>query len=161
MELQATLPSEFHMKYLGFPTKFLSIQIERMTSGMLIHQSDLITKIISRFEVLPDQSIVITPMDQKIKFNKTMSCSPLFQGPYRHAIGCLQYLVACSRPDIASAVSILSSFSPYASPTVVHWEALMRVLHYLKGTAQLGLSFFGPHGRGACISWLFRLHLGI
>ena len=62
VELQAALSSEFLMKYLGFPTRFLGIQIKRTTSGMLFHQSDLITKMLSRFEVSPDQPTTTTPI---------------------------------------------------------------------------------------------------
>ena len=41
-------------------------------------------------------------------------------------------------------MSILSAYN--AAPTVAHWEALLRVLAYLKGTRTLGLSFSkSPH----------------
>ena len=74
-----------------------------------------------RFDVT-DVAAASTPMDPKIKFDKSMSGSPSFHGEYRHAIGCLQYLVTCSHPDIAAPVSIHSAYK--AAPTVAHWKAL-------------------------------------
>jgi hypothetical protein len=143
IELQAALSAEFQMKHLGSPTRFLGIQLQRTSSGFLIHQADLIDRILQRFGVT-DVEPASTPMDPKIKFDKCMSGSPSFHGEYRHAVGCLQYLVTCSRPDIAAPVSILSAYN--AAPTVAHWEALLRVLAYLKGTRTLGLSFSkSPH----------------
>ena len=91
------------MKHLGALTR---IQIERTELGFLIHQADLIDRILRRFDVT-DVAAASTPMDPKIKFDKSMSGSPSFHGKYRHAIACLQYLVTCLHPDIAVSVSIL------------------------------------------------------
>ena len=87
--------------------------------GFLIHQADLIDRILQRFGVA-DVEPASTPMDPKIKFDKCMSGSPSFHGEYRHAVGCLQYLVTCSHPDIAASVSILSAYAYNAAPTVAH-----------------------------------------
>ncbi|KAF3661256.1 hypothetical protein FXO38_11794 [Capsicum annuum] len=43
------------------------------------------------------------------------------------------------RPDIGYAVGILSKF--IGSPRVEHWNALIRVLRYLKGTINIGLHY--------------------
>ena len=63
---------------------------------------------------------------------------------YREAVGSLFYLVPCTRPDIAYAVSQVSQFS--SSPTGAHWEAVKRILSYLKGTSCHGVTFGGIDG---------------
>jgi hypothetical protein len=56
--------------------------------------------------------------------------------PYRKLVGSLQYL-AFTRPDVSFAVNRLSQFMH--SPSQLHWQALKRVLRYLKGTIHHGL----------------------
>ena len=57
--------------------------------------------------------------------------------PYRELVGSLQYLVTCTRPDIANAVRNLSKF--LACYDESHWKQAKRVLRYLKGTKSLCL----------------------
>jgi hypothetical protein len=59
--------------------------------------------------------------------------------PYREAVGSLMYLALATRPDIAYAVGVVSSFSN--NPGIVHWEAVKRVFKYLKGTSELWLTY--------------------
>lgn len=56
---------------------------------------------------------------------------------YRSLAGALQYLTF-TRPDIAYAVQQVCLFMH--DPRAVHFNALKRILRYLKGTADLGLS---------------------
>lgn len=49
------------------------------------------------------------------------------------------YLATCTRPDIAYAVSHLSQFNTCFNRE--HWTAAKRVLRYLKGTSDLGLTY--------------------
>ena len=81
------------MKHLGAPTHFLGIQIERTELGFLIHQADLVDRILQCFDVT-DVVAASTPIYPKIRFDTSMSGSPSFHGEYRHAIGCLQYLMS-------------------------------------------------------------------
>ena len=58
---------------------------------------------------------------------------------YQQAIGCLTYASTATRPDIAAAVSILSTFM--SNPSKEHWIGIKRVLRYIKGTLNYGLKF--------------------
>lgn len=57
---------------------------------------------------------------------------------YRHLVGSLVYLTV-TRPDIAHAVHIVSQF--VSAPTSVHYDHLLRVLRYLRGTSSRRLHY--------------------
>jgi hypothetical protein len=57
--------------------------------------------------------------------------------PYREAIGALMFLSVRTRPDIAVAVGTLAMH--VQQPLPKHWEALKRVLRYLRGSIDDGL----------------------
>ena len=65
--------------------------------------------------------------------------------PYRQAIGSLIYLVSCTRPDIAFAVSRLSQYLENAQNN--HWDAVKRVLRYLSGTQTFVIQYGGVKDR--------------
>ena len=54
-------------------------------------------------------------------------------------LGSNMYTMLQTRPDIAYAIAKLSQFS--SNPTEQHHQALKRVLRYLKGTKDLGLTY--------------------
>ncbi|XP_019186556.1 PREDICTED: uncharacterized protein LOC109181259 [Ipomoea nil] len=56
---------------------------------------------------------------------------------YRRIVGALQYLTI-TRPDLSYAVNRLCQFMH--SPTTDHWGLVKRVLRYIKGTLDYGLS---------------------
>nr|GFA38705.1 retrovirus-related Pol polyprotein from transposon TNT 1-94 [Tanacetum cinerariifolium] len=62
---------------------------------------------------------------------------------YANAVGSLMFLMVCTRPDIAYAVSIVSRY--LANLGKNHWEAVKWILKYLRGTANVGL--------GCVVSW--------
>jgi len=60
---------------------------------------------------------------------------------YSSAVGSLMYLMVCTRPDIAQAVSVVSRY--LACPEKGHWEAVKWIFRYLKGTINAHLEFGG------------------
>ncbi|KAL7596483.1 hypothetical protein Lser_V15G30114 [Lactuca serriola] len=57
---------------------------------------------------------------------------------YRSLVGAFQYL-PITRPHISFAVNQVSQF--LQAPTISHYEAVTRLLRYVKGTISLGLCF--------------------
>ena len=51
------------------------------------------------------------------------------------------FLTNCTRPGIAYAVGRLSRYTH--NPSIEHWDAISRLLRYLKGTFNYGLSYCG------------------
>jgi hypothetical protein len=63
---------------------------------------------------------------------------------YRKVVGSLQYLANCTRPDIANAVNQAAKFC--SAPTLVHLHAVKKILRYLSGTKQRGITYCGRAG---------------
>ena len=67
---------------------------------------------------------------------------------YRSIVGGLQYLTL-TRPDISFSVNKVCQF--LSQPTDVHWEAVKRILRYVKGTLHTGLCFSKSSSTGISI----------
>ena len=63
----------------------------------------------------------------------------MFKVPYANAIGCLMYLMVCTRPDISHAVNVVSRYM--ADPGKEHWNAVKWIFRYLTGTHDFGILF--------------------
>ncbi|CAI7732507.1 unnamed protein product [Closterium sp. NIES-54] len=64
-------------------------------------------------------------------------------GPYPELVGCLIYLMTCTRPDLAYPLSILARYVASGRHRPEHWEAAKRVLRYLCSTLGMGLVLGG------------------
>ncbi|CAI7884572.1 unnamed protein product [Closterium sp. NIES-54] len=60
-------------------------------------------------------------------------------GPYPELVGCLMYLMTCTRPDLAYPLSLLARYVAPGRHRKVHWDATKRVLRYLCSTSGMGL----------------------
>ncbi|CAI7884071.1 unnamed protein product [Closterium sp. NIES-53] len=68
---------------------------------------------------------------------------PQPSGPYAELVGCLMYLMTCTRPDLAFPLSILASFAAPWRHRPIHWTAAVRVAKYLATTSGVGLILGG------------------
>ncbi|CAI7926862.1 unnamed protein product [Closterium sp. NIES-54] len=66
-------------------------------------------------------------------------------GPYPELVGCLMYLMTCTRPDLAYPLGLLARYVAPARHRKVHWDAAKRVLRYLCSTSGMGLVLGGRH----------------
>ncbi|CAA3030990.1 Hypothetical predicted protein [Olea europaea subsp. europaea] len=113
---------------------FLGIEMCWHESSIHLTQPRYIAELLKKFELQN-----VKPFPTPIITDKTISKidGEAMQDPsiYRSAVG-LQYL-SHTRPNITFTVNKLSQF--LQSPTSTHWQALKRVLRYLKGTMNQGL----------------------
>ncbi|CAI7856553.1 unnamed protein product [Closterium sp. NIES-54] len=64
-------------------------------------------------------------------------------GPYPELVGCLIYLMTCTRSGLAYPLSILARYVAPGRHRPEHWEAAKRVLRYLCSTSGMGLVLGG------------------
>ncbi|CAI7730282.1 unnamed protein product [Closterium sp. NIES-54] len=64
-------------------------------------------------------------------------------GPYPELVGCLMYLMTCTRPDLAYPLSILARYVAPGRHRPEHMDAAKRVLCYLCSTLCMGLVLGG------------------
>ncbi|CAI7856820.1 unnamed protein product [Closterium sp. NIES-54] len=64
-------------------------------------------------------------------------------GPYPELVGCLMYLMTCTRPDLAYPLSILARYVAPGRHRPEHMAAAKRVLRYLCSTSGMGLALGG------------------
>ncbi|CAI7788597.1 unnamed protein product [Closterium sp. NIES-54] len=64
-------------------------------------------------------------------------------GPYPELVGCLMYLMTCTRPDLAYPLSLLARYVAPGRHRKVDWDAAKRVLRYLCSTSGMGLVLGG------------------
>ncbi|CAI7881808.1 unnamed protein product, partial [Closterium sp. NIES-54] len=64
-------------------------------------------------------------------------------GPYPELVGCLTYLMTCTRPDLAYPLSILARYVAPGRHRPEHMAAAKRVLRYLCSTSGMGLVLGG------------------
>ncbi|KAL2226234.1 UNVERIFIED_CONTAM: Retrovirus-related Pol polyprotein from transposon TNT 1-94, partial [Sesamum indicum] len=75
--------------------------------------------------------------------------------PHSNVIGSIMFLMICSRPDIAYAISCLSRYMSNPSPP--HWEALKWLLRYLCGSIDIGITFSKFSDNIHLIGWKSQL----
>ena len=129
--------NKFDMKDLGVADVILGIKISKTSYGLILSQSHYIEKILQKFKQ-NDSSPMRTPVDVNLHLSK-YNGKRLSQQEYAQTIGNLMYVMNCTRPDIAYAVSKLSRYTSNPGPD--HWKAIVRVLRYLKYTQNYGLHY--------------------
>ncbi|CAI7881760.1 unnamed protein product [Closterium sp. NIES-54] len=65
------------------------------------------------------------------------------RGPYPELVGCLMYLMTCTRPDLSYPLSILARYIAPGRYKKEHMDASKRVLRYLCSTSGMGLVLGG------------------
>ena len=124
----------------------LQVQRDRPNRTLTLNQSLYIKGILQQFK-LQDAKPVTLPMADRNSLGKALPGElRADQALYQSAIGAIGWVARGTRWDIAYAVNQLASYC--SEPTIRHWNALIRVMRYLKGTAEykLKLGASGAHG---------------
>jgi Reverse transcriptase (RNA-dependent DNA polymerase) len=144
--LKSELKNRFQMTDLGEAKFCVGIRITRDREHGVIYldQDRHILDLLAKFS-MADCKPVMTPCDINKKLTFEMCPTTLSEKqdmanvPYQEAIGGLLYLSQGTRPDISYTVNMLSKFNK--NPGRQHWEAVKRVMRYLKGTLHAKLKF--------------------
>ena len=125
------------MKQLGPLKYFLGIEFTRSSEGILMTQRKYILELLEETKHLN-----CCPNDTPIEVNHRLMInkddSYVESKSYQKIVGKLQYL-SHTRPDICYAVNVLSQFMH--SPQTSHFQALKKILRYLKGTSGPGITY--------------------
>ncbi|GKA33268.1 zinc finger, CCHC-type containing protein [Tanacetum coccineum] len=111
------LSLRFSMKNMGEDDVILGIMIKHESNGISISQSHYIEKVLKKFNYF-DCTLVSTLMDtsEKLISNNGQAVSQL---EYSRVIGCLMYVMTCTRPGIAFVVGKLRRLTYTGYPSVL------------------------------------------
>ncbi|KAF5462328.1 hypothetical protein F2P56_018347 [Juglans regia] len=122
-------------KKSGFITILTWNGVGRSKAGIQLSQRKYALDILSETGLLAAKPSPV-PMEPNSKLSKTEG--PLFHDPslYRKLVGKLLYLTN-SRPDLSYSMNLLSQFLD--TPRVSHYDAVIKILKYVKGTPGEGI----------------------
>jgi ATP-binding cassette subfamily B (MDR/TAP) protein 1 len=117
INLKTQLSKEFDMKDLGPARKILGMQITRdKQRGVLqLSQAEYINRVLQRYN-MGNAKPVSTPLASHFRLSKDQSPQTeeekesMANIPYASAIGSIMYVMLCTCPDVALAVSMTNRF---------------------------------------------------
>jgi hypothetical protein len=131
------LSAHFKIKLVGAPNHFIGWHITREPDGAyLIDQQGYIESLSERFEIRHGKPVPIAP---GVVLGDGDAGD---QGLFMEMVGSLLFASGGTRPDIATATSMLSRFMN--GPTTAAVNAARGVLQYLYGTPGMGIRMQGP-----------------
>ncbi|CAN1319890.1 Retrovirus-related Pol polyprotein from transposon RE1, partial [Linum perenne] len=136
-QVKAKLAAEFEVKDLGILKYFLGMEFARSTNGLVVNQRKYILDLL-RDTGLTGCKPAETPMEANEKLRQSTGEEVKDKERYQRLVGRLIYLTH-TRPDIAFAVSVVNQFMH--APEPIHFEAVYRIIRYLKGSPGKGLFF--------------------
>mmetsp|Transcript_11776 Transcript_11776/g.23697 ORF Transcript_11776/g.23697 Transcript_11776/m.23697 type:complete len:1085 (-) Transcript_11776:816-4070(-) len=111
----------------------LGIEVLQRKDHILLSQKAYIQRLLKKHN-MEDCNGVRTPMSPSQKLTRNPDGEPADETTYRSIIGGLAFVMTCTRPDIAFAVSKLSRY--LNAPTKDHMQAALHLLRYLKHTME-------------------------
>ncbi|CAI7885740.1 unnamed protein product [Closterium sp. NIES-54] len=148
-EALALVKSELQKRHtctdLGELRSYLGLQItrDRARRTVTLTQSHMVQQVLQRFgftwssaqatPLATGHSLSAPPSDESVERS----------GPYPELVGCLMYLMTCTRPDLAYPLGLLTRYVALGRHRKVHIDAVKRVLRYLCSTSGMGLVLGG------------------
>lgn len=136
-KFKQTLIKSFQMVDLQEVKLFLGIRIERNGDSISMDQNFYLRAVLRKFN-MTECKAVDTPLQTKLNYDALSSDSNC-KAPCRNLIGCLMYVMLCTRPDLCTAINILSRYQSKNNEEL--WKSLKRVLRYIQGTLALKLTY--------------------
>lgn len=142
-QFKQQLTHEFDMEDMGEASFVLGIEIvrDRACRTLTIRQGAYTRALVQRHG-MEDCNAVAHPMIEGAKlqqFDGQATDSAIRE--YQSMIGGIMWAAVCTRPDIAYAAARLSQYA--SNPSKEHRQAVIRVLRYLKGTSDHGITYRG------------------
>ncbi|CAI7843226.1 unnamed protein product [Closterium sp. NIES-53] len=148
-EALALVKSELQKRHtcidLGELRSYLGLQItrDRARRTITLTQSHMVQQVLQHFgftwssaqatALATGHSLSAPPSDESVEPS----------GPYPELVGCLMYLMTCTRPDLAYPLGLLARYVAPGQHRKVHMDAAKRVLRYLCSTSGMGLVLGG------------------
>ncbi|CAI7900482.1 unnamed protein product [Closterium sp. NIES-53] len=130
---------------LGELTSCLGLRItrDRAQRTITLTWSHMVQQVLRRFGFTYS-----SPQSTPLPIGHSLSAPPSdesveLSGLYPELVGCLMYLMICTRPDLAYPLSLLARYVAPGRHRKVHWDAAKRVLRYLCSTSGMGLVLGG------------------
>ncbi|CAI5959808.1 unnamed protein product [Closterium sp. NIES-64] len=130
---------------LGELRSYLGLQItrDRARRTITLTQSHMVQQVLQRFG-FTYSSPQATPLPTRHSLSALPSDESVeSSGPYPELVGCLMYLMTCTRPDLAYPLSILARYVAPGRHRPEHMAAAKRVLRYVCSTSGMGLVLGG------------------
>nr|XP_051221126.1 uncharacterized mitochondrial protein AtMg00810-like [Lolium perenne] len=134
--LTERLRAEFALKDLGSLHYFLGIEVVRRTDGFFLHQRKYAHELLDSAGMLNCEPAA-TRVDTKSKLFATDGSLATDTSSYRSIVGALQYLTL-TRPELQYAIQQVCLHMH--APRDPHWATVKRILRYIRGTMDFGLS---------------------
>ncbi|CAI7861011.1 unnamed protein product [Closterium sp. NIES-54] len=126
-------------------TSYLGLRItrDRAQRTITLTQSHMVQQVLQRFGFTYS-----SPQSTPLPTGHSLSAPPSDEsvepsGPYPELVGCLMYLMTCTRPDFTYPLSLLARYVAPGRHQKVHWDAAKKVLRYLCSTSGMGLVLGG------------------
>ncbi|CAI5989215.1 unnamed protein product [Closterium sp. NIES-65] len=130
---------------LGELRSYLGLQIprDRAQRTITLTQSHMVQQVLQRFD-FTYSSPQATPLSTRHSLSALPSDESVEpSGPYLELVGCLMYLMTCTRPDLAYPLSILARYVAPGRHRPKHMAAAKRVFRYLCSSSGMGLVLGG------------------
>ena len=137
VQVKQHLCHHFQTKDLCKLRYLLGIEVAQSKDGVVISQRKYAMDILEETGLMSAKPVDI-PMDPNGKLLPNQGKLLSDPGRYKRLVGKLNYLTV-TRPDISFAVSVVSQF--LTSPCKDHWNALIRILKYIKNAPGKGLIY--------------------
>ena len=105
--------------------------------------------ILKRFKNQCPTKTSAIPASPLIELGPTTEDDPGGKWPCREAVGSLPWLAIMARPNMANAVRVVARHSH--NPGEERWNAVLKILSYLRGTKGRGPTFTRSHGLGVSV----------
>nr|XP_020194543.1 uncharacterized mitochondrial protein AtMg00810-like [Aegilops tauschii subsp. strangulata] len=135
-QLTARLRAEFAIKDLCPLHYFLGVEVVHHPNGFFLHQRKYVHELLERTGMLNCKPAA-TPVDTKAKLSATDGSPASDATFYRSIVGALQHLTL-TRPVIQYVVQQVCLHMH--APRYVHLAAVKRILRYVYGTMDLGVT---------------------